>query len=54
MRGPWCSSFIIGLTLAVNSEFVTLFVVLVFHRTSPLSLPPSHTDIIVSQKCSRD
>lgn len=27
-------SFIIGLTLAVNDDFVTLFVVLIFHRKS--------------------
>jgi zinc transporter 1/2/3 len=28
-------SVIIGLTLAVNDEFITLFVVLIFHRMSP-------------------
>ena len=28
-------SVIIGLTLAVNDEFITLFVVLIFHRMPP-------------------
>jgi zinc transporter 1/2/3 len=40
------SSVIIGLTLAVNDEFITLFVVLIFHRMSPYSVNLSSTNDI--------
>ena len=36
-------SFLIGLTLAVTENFKILFIVLVFHRTSPPSSLLSHT-----------
>lgn len=48
-------SFIIGLTLAVNDDFVTLFVVLIFHRKRILfstQLVPTD-DLSPTQKCSR-
>jgi hypothetical protein len=44
-------SVIIGLTLAVDEQFVILFVVIIFHRKSLLRSDMTLAD---NQKCSKD
>lgn len=40
----WTDSVVIGLTLAVDPDFVTLFIVIIFHRWSFLLLHDRRRD----------